>query len=356
MCTQQSDSNFMDQYFEFQKNMLHTWQKSFMPNREEKNTDPITEKNPMDFFNQWTNASYDAFSKNINFMKENTASHGMLGALETYQNLYKFWNNLILENDKAPLDKFYSHWQKEYTKMLSNHFMNFLPDSVQNLLKDPIDTYQMYLNTSKNFYTPWLNNFSASQSLLGKSFTGDQDAFLDYVKLYRKNYEKTFGKFFDIPALGLGKEHFENEMNRADAFISYTNTVNEFFVTIYKVGTETMEHIMKEYQSMLTKGTHPKTFKEFYEYWWQENEAAYTNLFKTDDFSKLLSQVVDAGLILKQNTDKFFEEQLDFLPFPKMSDMKSLYKTVYDLKKEIKNLNKEMKNLAKNNNTNEMGL
>ncbi|QZY55134.1 poly(R)-hydroxyalkanoic acid synthase subunit PhaE [Crassaminicella profunda] len=350
MCKQQSDNNFVDQYFELQKKMFHTWQESFIPTKKEKSSDPITGQNPIDFFNQWVHTSYDAFSKNINFMKENAAPNNMLGALESYQNLYKFWNNFTSINDKEQLEKFYSNWQKEYTKMISNHFMNFLPDSAQSLLKDPIDLYQTYLNTSKNFYTPWINSFNESQSLLGKSCMGDTDAFLNYSKLWRKNYEKTFGRVFDIPALGLGKESFENDLKRADAFITYMNTINEFFATIYKVGTETMENIMKEYQDMLKKGTQPKTFKEFYEYWWKENEAAYINLFKTDDFSKLLSQVVDAGLILKQNMDKFFEEQLDFLPFPKMSDMKSLYKTVYDLKKQVKNLNKQIINLNKNTN------
>ncbi|MCT4618069.1 MAG: hypothetical protein N4A62_01620 [Marinisporobacter sp.] len=354
MCKQQSDNNFMNQYLEFQKKMFHTWQKSFMPNKEGKGSDSLTGKNPMDFFNEWMQASSNAFSKNMSFIKDYYPQGSMLGALEAYQNLYTFWNNLTSINDKENLENFYANWQKEYTKILSNHFTNFLPDSAQKLLKSHMDTYEMCLNTTKSFSTPWVNSFNESQALLGRSFMGDTDAFLNYAKLWRENYEKTFGRFFDVPALGLGKESLENNLKYADAFITYINTTNEFFVTLYKVGTETMEKIMTQYQDMLKKGTQPKTFKEFYEYWWKENEAAYINLFRTDDFSKLLSQVVDAGLVLKQNMDNFFEEQLDFLPFPKMSDMKSLYKTVYDLKREIRGLNRQMSNLVKNKNTNEI--
>ncbi|MCT4605814.1 MAG: hypothetical protein N4A64_06875 [Marinisporobacter sp.] len=354
MCKQQSDNNFMDQYFELQKKMLHTWQKSFIPNKEDSSSDSIKDKNLMDFFNEWMQASSDAFSKNMSFMKEHSPQGGMLGALETYQNLYSFWNNLTSIKNHESLEKFYTNWQEEYMKIFSNQFTSFLPDSAQKLLKNHMDTYQMLLSTGKNFYTPWINSFNKSQALLGRSFIGDTDAFLNYSKLWRKNYEKTFGRFFDIPALGLGKESLENNLKHADAFITYMNTTSEFFVTLYKVGTKTMENIMKEYQDMLKKGTQPKTFKEFYEYWWKENEAAYINLFRTDDFSKLLSQVVDAGLVLKQNMDNFFEEQLDFLPFPKMSDMKSLYKTVYGLKKEIRGLNRQMSDFVTNKNTKEI--
>ncbi|WP_129596620.1 poly(R)-hydroxyalkanoic acid synthase subunit PhaE [Anaerophilus nitritogenes] len=357
MNTQQQNNNFLDQYIKLQKDMFQVWKESFFINNKEKECHhQIDEKSPIGLWNDWMNKSYQAFFKNINPIKESSTQWGMLNASEIYQSLYEFWKNLSTMHDQEQGEDFYTNWQKEYSKILSNHFMNYLPDFSKKLLKESMNTYEIYLNTSKNFYIPWINNLSEGQELLGKSFMGDADAFLEYGKLWRGNYEKTFGKVFDLPGIGIGKEYFENEMKRADAFVSYMNTVNEFFMNLYKVGSETMERIIKEHEKMLKNGSQPKTFKEFYEYWWRENEKAYMNLFKTDDFSKLLGKVVDAGLIVKQNMDKFFEEQLDFLPFPKMSHMKSLYKTVYDLKKEVKKLNKEIDDLIKNKDKNEMKL
>lgn len=96
---------------------------------------------------------------------------------------------------------------------------------------------------------------------------------------------------------------------------------------------------------MLKNGTQPKTFKEFYEYWSKENENAYQKLFNTEDFSKLLAEVVDSSMVFKMRCDNLMEEYISFMPIPTKTEINSLYKTVYELKKELKSVKKELKEL-----------
>ena len=54
---------------------------------------------------------------------------------------------------------------------------------------------------------------------------------------------------------------------------------------------------------MLEEGTNPKLYKQFYEYWMKQNKVAYQNLIGTDEFSKLIEQVLEAGTNYRKNFD-----------------------------------------------------
>jgi len=62
--------------------------------------------------------------------------------------------------------------------------------------------------------------------------------------------------------------------------------------------------------------------------------------FATDEFAKVFDDFSDryAQYMIAQN--KVYERMLAFLPIPTNTDMKSLYRTVYDLRKEVRDLKK----------------
>lgn len=340
------ENNFMSDYFDLQKKIINSWQ-GFCPTMETENSKKVKNDQLMESYQAFLKKSYDSFFNMLNPLSKGSSDNRFFNAMDTYQSVYRFWEDLVTKTAKKDLfnvDSFYNSWKDSYTNLFSADWIQN-PLQFQELLKEPLEISQMLFNTQWNFFQPWIDDSEAFQKILEKSISGDKNAALDYIKLFRKDYEKTYGKFFDVPVLGMSRQHFEKQLQSMDSYLSYLNALNEFFATINKVGSETMETIVKEYQNMLENGTQPKTFKEFYEYWWKQNEEAYLNLFKTDDFSQLLGHVVDASVILKKNFDKYLEEQLDFLPFSKNSDMKSLYKTVYDLKKQVKSLNSKVDEL-----------
>lgn len=357
MYTQNSFNHYMGQWLDMQKQMLDVWQDSFMPKASEEtstksNASTKELQDPMEIFHQWSKTNYDFFANGMKLFMNKPMQNifaKMANGVNAYQSIYEFWQDLTHQftgSDITQIEKFYGKWQKEYMKNLSNIFIPYLPQPVQDLFNNPVEIYQMYFETNTKFWKPWLENSKDFQELIGKSLSGDKEAFLNSVKLWKENYEATFGRVFDFPIMGINREYFEKQVESMDSFMKYLNSLSEFSATLYRVGAETMEKIINNYHDMLQAGTQPKTFKEFYTYWWKQNEEAYKNLFKTDDFSKLLSQVVDAAFVFKKNFDKVMEQQLEYLPLPTKSDMNSLYETVYHLKKEIKTLNKEVSALT----------
>lgn len=360
MYSQNTFNETMNQWVDTQKKIFSTWQETFTPNHVDENQNKINDTlNPMEFFNPLNKINKEFLENNLKSFGKNMPFeifHKMTNSTDTYTQLYNFWQNFINNatmGDSDSITKFYSAWQKDYMNIFSETFVPFFPQSMQDSLKVSTDIFQTYFDTTKKFSFPWIENAATFQDLTLKGYFGDHDALLKYTKLFRDSYDKTFGKFFTAPIMGISREYFEKQINSMDSFTNYLNTQNEFYATIYSVGSETMEKIMTNYQDMIKNGNPPETFKEFYTYWWKENEEAYKTLFNTDDFSKLLSQLTEASISFKKNFDTLLEEQLQCLPIPTKTDMNSLYKTIYTLKREVRNLKTDIDTLTNELNSKE---
>jgi len=67
--------------------------------------------------------------------------------------------------------------------------------------------------------------------------------------------------------------------------------------------------------------------------WVKINEDAFVKVFGTPQFSKIFCEFAQKACEYKIYSDKVLEQLLDWAPFPKNSEMVSLYKTVYELRK-----------------------
>ncbi|KGK88220.1 hypothetical protein DP73_13060 [Desulfosporosinus sp. HMP52] len=346
--------DFMEMYFENQKKMFDYWQDLMnvvvtpkdkaQGKKEEPNSDFEESLRPtQEMTKQWFEFN-DQYLKNISKVFFPLQFNKIFSGANIYQNLYEIWEDLIKTftgKDSDPIT-FCNKWIKDYQKLLSSNFIFYLPEQVQNFSKKFIEIYSLSTDTSQKFLHPWLEGSQTLQNLLTKSITGDKTAYIEFVKLWNEKFSSTYGKIFNMPIFSMNRELMQKQMHSINASINFINTMSEFFATMAKVSQETFEKIIKDYQEMLVKGNNPKTFKEFYEYWWKQNEAAYHKLFGTDEFSKLISQVMDAGVNFKKEFDSLLENTLKFLPYPTRTDMDSLYRTLDDLKREVRALKKEV--------------
>ncbi|PAB58968.1 poly(R)-hydroxyalkanoic acid synthase subunit PhaE [Anaeromicrobium sediminis] len=350
MYTQKHYENFMENVFDSQKKMFDMWKNTVVPCSTEKESlkDPSFIDSSLEMMNKWNEVNSKFFENIMDFSKENpvySTYDKMFSSMNSYNTLFNMWKDF---QDKAfntnPFDmnSFMDSWKKQYFDMVGTTFSPVLPQKVQKLYKDSIDIYKSHMTNASNLFKPWTDNSAPLNELYTKTLMGDANAFVEFTKLLKENYESSYGKFFDIPTLGLNRNYFEVNLKSMESYINYINTTNEFTSTLYKVAYETMENIISESLNMGKENKEPQSFREFYEYWWRKNEEAYNNLFNTDDFAKLLSHVVDSGVNFKKDFDNVLEQQFSFLPFPLKSDLNSLYKTVYDLKKQVRDLSKKI--------------
>jgi hypothetical protein len=321
-----TQKNFIGEWFDVQKKVFDYWQESININPQN-----IVDIKPINLFEE----SIKAFQEIIN---------KPFSDARLYWNLDQYWQDLTLnttekKNDSLSLSP---KWNDYYMKMLSNNFVSLLQTQLKNSCNEILDIYTMSTATTNNFYKPWLDEAHNMQNLLLISMSGDPVAYIDFNRIWRKNFSYSFGKLLNIPQLLINGEQIQKQMHTFNSLINYINYMNEFDATMFKVNQETSEKIIKDYNDLLIAGTNPKTYKEFYEYWWKQNESAYHKLFGKPEFSRLLAQVLEAKVNLKKDLDDLLEKQLAFLPYPSKTDMESVYKTLDTLKREIRSLKKEI--------------
>lgn len=353
--TEQNQLNFMTAWLDTQKKMMDYWQEAINPKqKEEEQATGFFEDSMKPFQNlmqKWVEVSNDIYAQNMknmnNIFPQQQIVDKMLNGARLYQDLNKFWEdlNLNITGEDSDVLKFITRWNEEYMKFVSNYFTSVLPEPMNKFFNEALEIYNMSEASKDNFFKPWMDQSQNMQNLLVKSMGGDQAAYIEFTKLWRENFAASYGKIFNIPEFSMNREQMQKQMHSIQALINFINIMNEFVATLVKLNQQTLEKNIKDYQEMVTAGTNPKTFKEYYEYWWKQNETAYLKLFSTTEFSKLLAQLLDAGVNYKKEFDDLLAKQLQFMPYPSKTDMDSVYKTLDTLKREVRALKKEIKSL-----------
>ena len=140
------------------------------------------------------------------------------------------------------------------------------------------------------------------------------------------------------PQFGIDRNTYEMQMKTIDKLITFIGNYSELSIMLSNLVNESTEDVIKKSFELIKKGEAPKTFEEFYNFWKNQTSNEFDKLFYSDEFSKFLGNFVDSLMLLKIDLDRVVEDSLKWFPIPTNSDMDSLYKTVYELKKEVREL------------------
>ncbi len=354
-------TDYLNQFFTAQKNMFDAWQNTFTPNAGETKAEnkpgadfmnfSSFQQNTMENFKQLTDF-YNNFFKNFTGSPAEILQK-MNQSMEIYNNLSKVWESLNAKNftpDFEGVQKIFDQWSSQYWKFIEDHYIAHLPEPLQRTYKQFSEVTESYQMVMKNFFMPWTEKSDQFNDLFFKmSSMNNFDSFIAVVKLWKENYDRSYKKLLNMPSMGINRELLEKQHDGIDKTITFMTTYMEFFGQVFKVSQETMLKVITDYSEMLKEGKQPKTMEEFNKYWAREIDKSFDKIYLTDDFSKLISTVVDSTMELKKESDKLMEEYMAILPIPKKSDMDSLHKTIYNLKKEVRTLKKELDRLNEQN-------
>lgn len=203
--------------------------------------------------------------------------------------------------------------------------------------------FKTYIDTSVDFYTPWTNNYTNLRDLFVEGMLDDKAKLGKFFELWREQFDKTFGVILLSPSFGINKELIEQQNKTFDTYVDMVLLGIDFITRILAVQNENIDDIIKKYFEMVEKGSQPKSFSEFYKYWAEELEHILESYFATPEYSNLLGQLSSVAMDYKIEMQKLTEKYLEETPLVTRSEMDSLYKTIYDLKKELRNAKKTQK-------------
>lgn len=280
----------------------------------------------------------------------------VLSSAETYTRLYSWWMDLYRDLQKAAaegesssraFDDFYHKWSEGYEEMIKGVFAAAMPESLQwaaELVSGEVP--RMALDEAIHFWSPW---FDYSTQAMRKAAQGGQPTTESITQAYEDwhaAYDRSFGRIARMPAMGYYRESVEKYSKAMDSLADFNVVLADFYASVANAGRQGMQKLSERLAEAAASGEGgPSSFRELYRVWWQTNEEIYIELFRTEEFSRLLGELVGRGMTFRESYQAYVEEVTKELPFPNRSEMDGLYKTVYDLRKEVRRLKREVAEL-----------
>lgn len=338
-----------ENYLDAQKDLAKKWQQMINDGMEQMNKNMEESGynfNPEDYFKnitEWTMKNYENYTGTpeefYTKLKE---------AQSAYRDLFNVWSTIRSEDFKSTMEtsqKMYEQWAEKYSEQIENNYLSYMPAPFKKIFDDSLSLLESYRTATTKYWEPWIESESTLNDVFIKGMTADPKAYLEYLEVWKDNYEKTFSKFINLPSMGINREFLQRQSDNFDKFIKFSILVHETTSHINKIGQETMNKVVENYFKSMEEGGEVKSFEEFYNLWAKEIGDALDKLYFSDEFTELTGQTLKAMTELKIESDKLWEEYLSYYPIPKNSDMNSLYKTVNDLKREVRSLRKEINTL-----------
>jgi polyhydroxyalkanoate synthase subunit PhaE len=297
-------------------------------------------------YNNWMNtlnSTYDTFAKSMpKGINQDTFKNFFEGS-QTYLKLQEFWQPAFEAFKQGnfnaeTLKKFY---QPDAYKQMTEQLFNSQFSNVN--MKEVFDASTKNIH---DFFTK-NNNLSKEYTEAFKNMTNEYPQLMsgDFAKLTElyKNANNIFSKTFEpvLKLAGAGKEKVAIEEN-----IALLDKISEFSVKqaqlqyhLYATTQKAVETSAKKSFEKFTPETAQKEgFNEFYNEWVKTNESLLTELYGSEDFSKLKGELLNISMDVKKHFEKQFENVFNVYPVVFRSEVDELYKTIHDLKKQVKTL------------------
>lgn len=268
--------------------------------------------------------SFDSFSEMWPFK---------VPGLDMYTKAFDLWKGL--SNPAS----FLQDYQGKYMDLMQDMLKNFIPTGSLPFLGNSKELLDTCVDFYKNILEPWMK---IDPSILERIAAGDQKAYVEFFKECNQRYEESFGKMFNMMGLGANREANADQMKFMSSYIKMLFSAGELVALVLNACQESMHTLLDRYQKNLKEGKMVTTFREFYDLWYNVTEEVLLELLGTDEFSKAFADFADKSSKYMIASNKMYERMLKPLPIPTKTDMDSLYRTVYDLRKDVRDLHTQL--------------
>ncbi|MCC6370867.1 MAG: hypothetical protein IT236_07685 [Bacteroidia bacterium] len=305
-------------------------------------------------YNSWLNtlnASYDAMSKNVGgtFNKDIFANY--MQGQQVYANMQQFFQPMVdmmqkgQFNPEALKNMFTAETYNNLSKQMFAGFYNeaSMKEAYDNGIKKLQEFFANQNNMGKEFYAQMQNVSSNFPNLFASN--GAVSSLKDFYTQVQNVFGKTFEPLMKVVAPGKEKENAEAIISLMDKMAEYSIKQAELQMHLQNTTKKGVESIMQNYVEKYSKPeamTTAPSAQEMYSEWVKVNEQLFTELFASEEFSKVKGDALNLSMDVKKHFEKQFESTFANLPVVFKSEVEELQKTVYELKKQIKDLQSKL--------------
>lgn len=342
--TQQMDS--VKKMTDFNQSIYNSFSNFGKPGHEYVNNFTTANSAWTNIYNNWMstlNNSYQTLMKQMQNVTNQDAFKNMFETSQMYLKLQEFWQPAYkaFQNGQFSADTFKNYFKPEQYKalteqMFGNHFQSAnLKDVFDTSIKNIHEFFATNNNLSKEYYEQMQTISKDFPNLI----SGDFAKISELYSQVNNVFGKTFEPVLKLATPGKEKEAIEANIQLLDKIAEYSVRNAELQYHFYITSQKAVEAAAKKsFEGMNSNTNEIQGFNDFYNDWVKTNEALYTDLFSSDEFSKVKGEVMNLGMDVKKHFEKQFENVFNVYPVAFRSDVDELTKTIHDLKKQVKTL------------------
>lgn len=336
---------------DFNLNLMNSFSNLGKKNSESNDQFQAAYSNWNTLFESWTkslNSTFEtlnnSFPKSFNYeMFQNSMNTNSL--FLKLQNFYQPYFNAVKSGNFSAESLKSMFDPSQYKKITEETFSNFfkgqgLNSMIESTTKQIYDFFKNQQNSSKEYQEFWKVFSEKFPTMISSDFGKYNDTFKNISSSYKDLFEPAM-KLISNPK---EKENLELAIASLDKSTLYSVKLAQIQYLLYTTGQKVAEEVGKVILEKSNNINSTESFQGFFNEWVNINEKHYSQLFSTEEFSKLKAEILTLSLDVKKNIEQQFENKIEHLPLVVKSEMDELYQTIHDLKKTVKNLEMKISN------------
>jgi len=300
-------------------------------------------------FMQTLNTSYDSMYKNMNGGFNKDTFQNFMQGTQTYTKMLEFFQPMLntMQKGQFNMEEFKNVFKAEHyanlTKQLFGEF--YTGGNLKAFYDNSMGQVQNFFSNQNNLGKEYFAQVQNMSKEFPNLFAGNLDKTKDLFTNYTHVFSKTFEPLLKVAAPGKEKENIEAVIALMDKMTDYNSKQTELQMALQNTMRKSVEDVAKQYADkfqnpeLLTKAP---DVQEMYNEWIKTNEKLFSELFASEEFSKIKGETMSLSMDVKKHFEKQFESTLVNFPVVLKSDVEELQKTVYELKKQIKELQSKL--------------
>lgn len=300
-------------------------------------------------YNSWLNtlnSSFDSMSKNMNSTFNKDVFTNFMQGNQMYAKMQSFFQPMMeaMQKGQFNVDTFKSYFTPEHYSSLSNQMFGSMfneasmKEAFDMSVKQIHEFFANQNNMSKEYYAQMQNMANNMPQFLNPN---SAESLKEFYTQIQNVFGKTFEPLLKVINPGKEKENIEAVIALMDRMAEYSVKQAELQMFLQTTTRKGIEKIAQEYAE---KMSHPENLtktpsvQEMYNEWVKVNETLFTELFASEEFSKVKGEAMNLGMDVKKHFEQQFETTFANIPVVFKSEVEEMQKTIYDLKKQVKDL------------------
>jgi class III poly(R)-hydroxyalkanoic acid synthase PhaE subunit len=310
-------------------------------------------------YNAWIhtlNASYDNLSKNLGESFNKDVFGKFMQGNNIYAKMQEFFQPAVEAFQKGQFnyEAFKNHFTAEnyqnLTKQIFGDVYNGAP--MKEVYDNGIKQIQHFFAGQHNLNKEYFEQFQNMSKEFPQLFSGNFEKVKELYSQVNNVFGKTFEPLMKVVSPGKEKERIEDTINLMDKIAEYSVRQAELQAQLQATTQKSIEKVAKqltEKYNVTDAAKQLPTAQELYNEWIKVNEQLFTELFASEEFSKIKGEALNLSMDVKKQFQKIFEHTFENFPLVFKSEVEDLHKTIYDLKKQVKDLQSKLGTAAAEN-------